>query len=314
MLAAALGHRLADDFDGRVDWFRSAAWGFYTLSEMLALRFGISGENERIHGLRQYLKDGPERLIVLDNHENDAAIQRLFETLEDSRASFIITARRCLLSGVFIYPVTAPLVSSGDNAFPRVAALTGMLRWSPLALDIADGIVSSGDASAKELAVFLQAAGVRTVRALEHEDDLPEIGLLVDWAWPRLSAAARRALGVLAHIDGDHVDIDSLAILARMHQPVKALTELERWRLVQEPVKGRYALHAVVRHAVTKRTKPDPERVFAHYLELLEQHPERFQIEQTHLFSAMEHASQNNDMNALLRIEALVRRLEGQEV
>ena len=32
------------------------------------------------------------------------------------------------------------------------------------------------------------------VRALEHEDDLPEIALLVDWAWPRLSVAARRAL------------------------------------------------------------------------------------------------------------------------
>src|SRR5690606_30484711 len=40
MLAAELGHRLRGAFDGRVDWFRSGAWGFHTLTEMLALRFG----------------------------------------------------------------------------------------------------------------------------------------------------------------------------------------------------------------------------------------------------------------------------------
>lgn len=57
------------------------------------------------------------------------------------------------------------------------------------------------------------------------------------------------------------------------------------------------------------RTSPDPDRVFSRYVGLLEQHPERPEQEQTHLFAAMEHASRKNDMNALLRIEALVRRL-----
>jgi hypothetical protein len=309
MLAAALGHRLRVAFGGRIDWFRSATWGFYTLSEMLALRFGTPRGDDRLQQLQQFLSSGPERLIVLDNHENDVAIQRLFEALHDSNVTFIITARRCLLSGVFIYPVTAPLVTTGDSAFPRVAALTRLLRWNPLALDIADGIVASRAASAKSLAEFLQDAGVTKVRALEHEDDLPEIALLVDWAWQRLSVEARRALAVLAHIEGDHVDTESLAKLARVAKPGATLVELERWRLVQQPVRERYTLHAVVRHAVARRTKPAGDRVFSHYVTLLERHPERLNLEQSHLFAAMEHASRKNDMDGLLRIEELARRL-----
>jgi hypothetical protein len=309
MLAAALGHRLRTTFGGRVDWFRSGAWGFYTLSEMLALRFGTGRGDGRVQRLHTFLSDGPERLIVLDNHENDRAIQRLFETFSDTNATFVITARRCLLAGVLIYPVTAPLVTSGQSAFPRVAALTRLLRWNPLALDIADGIVGSRAASVKALTAFLGDAGVTKVRALEHEDDLPEIALLIDWAWPRLSAEARRVLGVLAHVEGDHMDVASLAKLARVAKLGPALVELERWRLVQQPVTDRYTLHAVVRHAVARRTKPAPDRVFSHYVTMLERHPDRLNLEQSNLFAAMEHASRRNDMNGLLRIEALARKL-----
>lgn len=309
MLAAALGHRLGTSFDGRIDWFRSGAWGFYTLSEMLALRFGTERGEDRIERLQEFLATGPERLIVLDNHENDTAVARLFEALPDSKATFVITARRCLLSGVLIFPVTAPLVTSGESAFPRVKALTRLLRWNPLALDIADAIVATGAASVREIAGFLQESGVTKVRALEHEDDLPEIALLIDWAWPRLGAQARRMLAVLAHVEGDHVDAISLARLARVAKSGPALEELERWRLVQQPAGGRYTLHAVVRYAVARRTKAEPDRVYAHYVSLLERHPERLELEQSHLFAAMEHASRKNDMNALLRIDALARRL-----
>jgi hypothetical protein len=309
MLAAALGHRLRAAFGGRIDWFRSGAWGFYTLTEMLALRFGTARGEDRVQRLQEFLAAGPERLIVLDNHENDTAMARLFETFADANAAFVITARRCLLSGVLIFPVTAPLVTSGESAFPRVAALTRLLRWNPLALDIADGIVASRAAGVKALAEFLREAGVTKVRALEHEDDLPEIALLVDWAWARLGADARRALAVLAHVEGDHVDAESLAKLARVADPGPALAELERWRLVQQPVRERYTLHAVVRYAVARRTRLKADRVFSHYIRLLERHPERIELEQSHLFAAMEHASRKNDMNALLRIDALTRRL-----
>ena len=99
MLAAALGHRLSAAFGGRIEWFRSGAWGFYTLSEMLALRFGTERGDNRVERLRQFLARGPERLIVLDNHENDLAVARLFEAFSDSKATFVITARRCLLAG-----------------------------------------------------------------------------------------------------------------------------------------------------------------------------------------------------------------------
>jgi hypothetical protein len=313
MLAAALGHRLHARFAGRVDWFRSGAWGFYTLSEMLALRFGTGRGDGRVQRLQAFLARGPQRLIVLDNHENDTAVARLFDALPNCRATFVITARRCLLAGVFIFPVVAPLVTAGKSAFPRVAALTRLLRWNPLALDIADGIVGSRAASVKALGAFLRDAGVASVRALEHEDDLPEIALLIDWAWPRLSAEARRALAVLAHVEGDHVDAVSLAQLARATKLAPTIAELERWRLVLQPVRERYALHAVVRHAVAQRTEPDADRVFEHYVTLLEKHPERLELEQSHLFAAMEHASRKNDMMALLRIEALARGLSDAE-
>jgi hypothetical protein len=309
MLAAELGHRLHDAFGGRVDWFRSGAWGFHTLTEMLALRFGTGRGEGRVQRLQQFLASGPQRLIVLDNHESDTAVVQLFEALSDSRATFVITARRCLLSGVLIFPVTAPLVTAGESAFPRVASLTRLLRWNPLALDIADGIVASGAASAEVLGEFLQEAGVMRVRALEHEDDLPEVALLLDWAWQRLSDDARRTLGVLAHVEGDHVDVVSLAELAEVRRIGPALAELERWHLVQQPVNERYTLHAVIRYAVARRTKPDPDRVFSHYVTLLERHPERRELEQTHLFAAMEYAYLQSDMQALLRLEALVRRL-----
>jgi hypothetical protein len=310
MLAAALGHRMRTAFGGRIDWFRSAAWGFHTLSEMLALRFGTGLGEGRVERLRRFLKHSPERLIVLDNHEDDSAMERMFEAFPETNATFVITARRCLLSGVLIFPVVAPLVTSGRSAFPRVAALTRVLRWNPLALDIADSIVASRATSTKALGRFLQDVGVTRVRALEHEDDLPEIALLVEWAWPRLSGAARRALAVLAHVEGDHVDKASLAKLARVARLGPALAELERWHLVQEPLRERYALHAVVRHAVARRTKAAPSRAFRYYVTLLERHPERLELEQTHLFAAMEHAYRNSDMNALLRVNALAERLE----
>jgi hypothetical protein len=310
MLAAALGHRLHAEFGGRIDWFRSAAWGFYTLSEMLALRFGTGLGEGRVERLQKFLARGPERLIVLDNHEDDAAMERLFAAFADANATFVITARRCLLSGVLIFPVVAPLVTSGQSAFPRVAALTRLLRWNPLALDIADSIVGSRAASVKALGEFLRDEGIERVRALEHEDDLPEIALLVAWAWPRLSAEARRAFAVLAHVEGDHVDTQSLAKLARVARLPPALAELERWHLVQQPLRGRFALHAVVRHAVARRTKPAAERVFEHYVTLLETQPERLELEQSHLFAAMEHAYRKSDMNALLRVNALAQRLE----
>jgi len=312
MLAAALAHRLARSFEGRASWFRVGSWDFYTLTEMLALRFGLAGGDERVPRLNAFFARTGPRLIVLDNHEDDRAMARLLDAFARANVTFVITARRCLLAGVLIFPVTAPLVTSGRSAFPRVARLTRMLRWNPLALDIADGIVGSGPATVAELGAFLEQRGVQRVRVIDHEDDLPEIALLVAWAWHKLSPQSRRILGVLSHIEGDHVDLGSLAKLAKIRGDLSpALAPLQTFRLVQEPVSSRYTLHAVVRHAVIKRTALDPELVFEHYVSLLERQPERLLREQTHLFAAMDHAHRTSNLNAMLRVEALARRLAG---
>ncbi|HET7541977.1 MAG TPA: hypothetical protein VFK05_19025, partial [Polyangiaceae bacterium] len=276
MLTAALAHRLAGFFQGRVSWFRVGSWDFYTLTEMLALRFALAGGDDRVQRLNQFFAESGPRLIVLDNHEDDRAMSRLLDAFARAPVTFVITARRCLLAGVLIFPVTAPMVTAGRSAFPRVARLTRMLRWNPLALDIADGIVGSGAATVAELAAFLEQRGVQRVRVIDHEDDLPEIAFLVAWAWRRLSAHSRRILAVLAHIEGDHVDLGSLAKLGKIRGDLSAaLKPLRAWKLVQEPVEDRYTLHAVVRHALVKRTSLDPERVFEHYVSLLEREPER---------------------------------------
>lgn len=312
MLAAALGHHMKSFFAGRLHWFRVGAWDYYTLTEMLALHFGTPRGDARVEGLRDYLARGGARLVVLDNHEDDRAMARLLQALSGTNVTFLVTARRCLLAGVFVFPVTAPLVMSGKSAFPRVAGLTTLLRFNPLALDMADAIVGSRAASVAELERFLLEGGVSNVVAVEHEDDLPEVALLVEWVWQRVGPESRRMLSVLSHVEGDHVDAESLAKLAgARRRPEAAIAELSRFRLVQQPASGRYALHAVVRHALRRKTTFSQERFFSHYVTLLEKQPERFRLEQTHLFAAMDHAHRTSDLAGMLRVQELLRALDG---
>ena len=148
------------------------------------------------------------------------------------------------------------------------------------------------------------------VAAIAHEDDLPEIRLLVRWAWPRVGTTGRRLLTVLAHLEGDHVDADALASLARAGRDARpALRRLARWQLVQQPLPGRWALHATIRHAIEGRTRFDQRRAVAHFVGLLERHPERLDLEQTHLFAAMDHAHRTSDLTLALRLERLLERL-----
>jgi hypothetical protein len=170
--------------------------------------------------------------------------------------------------------------------------------------------VAGGAVTAGELRRFLLARGVDRVRAIAHEDDLPEVVLVVAWAWARLAPAARRMLAVLAHTGGDHVDEASLAALSRAGRGAnQALASLRSLRLVQEPLPGRLALHATVRHAIQARTRVDRRRFFEHYVGLLERRPERIDLEHTHLFAAMDYAHDTGNLEAALRVGELLARL-----
>jgi hypothetical protein len=312
MLACALGHRVKTRFAGGLHWFRSGPWDVRTLGEMLAIRFRTSRERKRLFpSLRRFFADRPSTFVVLDNHENDAAIARLFGELGDARACWIITARRCLLGGLTVYPVIAPLSVGGEVAFPRVRALTPLLRHNPLALDIADAIVGAGAAPVRTLRGWLVTRGVADVRVIDHEDDLPEVALLVEWAWERLDRSERRVLAVLAHTGGDHIDEASVLRLARASsREPNALARLRAFHLVQSPFPGRYALHAVVRHAVAKRTVFDRHRMHGYYLDLLEREPQRLDLEQTHLYAAMDYAHAESSLDWMLRIERLLAKFD----
>jgi RpiB/LacA/LacB family sugar-phosphate isomerase len=324
MLACALGHRVKRRFPGGIHWFRSGPWDASTLSEMMAIRFGTSRERgRRFASLRRAFAERGPTFVVLDNHENDLAASRVLNELEDTPLTWVVTARRCLLGGIDVFPVVAPLSTSGGAAFPRVRALSTLLRHSPLALAIADGLVGSGAIGVGELRSWLVERGVQRVRPIDHEDDLPEVIALVAWVWPRLDPAERRVLAVLSHTEGDHVDEESLLELARVAKtgvpagPRKrdarrggqALGRLRRWRIVDSPLPGRFAVHAVVRYAVSRRTRFEPSRSLTHYLALLERFPERLDLEQTHLYAAMDYAQRVSNLGWMLRIERLLARM-----
>jgi hypothetical protein len=307
-LASALGHRTRPFFRGTMAWLRIGAWDTGTLLEMLALRFGLEARGRAlVPALRRYLSRHLwPSLIVLDNHEDDRSTAALLDTLRNEPVTWIITARRCLLAGVTVFPVAPPLVNRGQSPFPRIAGLTRLLRWNPVALDLADALVADGIIDEDRLGQWLRARGVDRVHAVLHEDDLPEVALLVAFAWSRLPPAERRMLAVMAHMGGDHIDAESLAALARARERTdSALARLLRLRIVQEPMAGRFALHATVRHAVEKRTAVEPGLYFEHYLALLERCPSRLDLEQTHLFAAMDHAQASGDLETILRVQRL---------
>jgi hypothetical protein len=290
------------------------AWDTPALVGMLALRFQVD-RHRSLQAVRRRLASLGEALIVLDNHENDAATAALLDDLRGAPVTWVITARRCLMAGVSIFPVVPPLATQNKDPFPAVAPLTRLLRWNPVGLEIASAAVESGAASAEELRRFLLARGVDRVRVIEHEDDLPEVGLMVAWAWGKLSKEARRMLAVLSHAGGDHMDEGSLVTLsgagagAQARAAAEAVASLRRLKLVQEPFAGRLALHATVRHALERRTRFPPARLFEHYVSLLERSPDRLDLEQTHLFAAMDFAHDTGDLRAALRVQELVSKL-----
>ncbi len=307
VLAAALAHRIRARHPGGAAWLRVGNWDHRTLLQMLALHLGAARE-PLLESVRAALASGGRRLVVLDNHENDRALARFLDELAGAPVTWVITARRCLLAGVAIFPVVAPLVHARRAAFPRVAPLTRLVRWNPLALDIADALVSDGAASVARLRDWLLDRGVARVRVMAHEDDLVEVRLLCEWAWARLPAPARRMLTVLAHCPGDHMDAGSLAALARTpaRSSRSALARLRRWRLVQEPTTGRFALHAVVRYALAGKAQVPGERYFRHYVRMLERDPSRLQEELSHVFAAMDYAQAASSLGDILRVEALL--------
>lgn len=310
-LACALGHRLRAYFQGRIHWFRIGAWDPRTLAAMMASRFGVPSHGRNLlPSVGKWLqREGPS-LVVLDNHEDDAATAELLDGLRDTPVSWVITARRSLLSGVTVFPVVPPLVNAGKSPFPRLGAITRLLRWNPVALDLADALVETSEITVPDLDVHLRAKGIERVRPVEHEDDLPEVALLVEMAWKKLSPSARRMLSVLANMGGDHMDTTSLTILAKAGRSSEAdLARLTALRIVQEPVRGRLTLHATVRHAVLKRTTPLSDRLLEHYVSLLEREPERLDLEQTHFFAAMDHAQNKGDLDTILRVNRLAEAL-----
>lgn len=311
-LATALAHQLKGFFEGRVSFLRIGDWDPTTVVQMMALQLGAIGSGDPMTRLRRELRRRGPSLILLDNHEDDRTTAAVLDGLRDTPTSWIITARRCLLGGVTVFPVVPALIDRRELPFPAVGALTRLLRWHPVALDIADALVERRRVSVSELARRLRRAGVERVVPVAHEDDVPEVKAVVREALRELSPAGRRMMSVLATARGDSMDGDSLAKLAGARRGAEALAALTQLRLVQTPAPGRHALHATVRYAVSAQAPFDPDRYARHYLELLEREPSRLPAEQTHLFSLMDWAQAQRELSTILRVQALAEALERQ--
>lgn len=311
-LAAALGHRLRDHFDGRVAWLRVGAWDVSTVTKMMAMELGLPSQRAlpRLHAA---LGAAGPSLIVLDNHESDRTTATVLESLRDAPVTWILTARRCLLGGVTPFPVVAPLVARREHPFPAIASLTRLLRWHAVALDIADALVGSGRLDAVTLEARLRARGVGRIEPVEHEDDVPEVRGVVHEAALRIGKTARRMLLTLAAMGGDHMDVEWLVKLScapRARSGASAaIAQLRASRLVQEPIPGRLTLHATVRHAVRRMSPMDGEALARGLLALLEAHPGRLRAEQTHLYALMDWAQEKSDLQIILRVQDLAERL-----
>lgn len=309
-LASVLGHRLRRDFDNRLLWVRIGAWDQTTVMQMMAIQLGEKPASDPTKAVRKALSVG-RSLVVLDNHEDDRVTAGTLEALRDLPVTWIITARRCLLGGVTIFPVVPALVALQKSPFPAVAKLTRLLRWHPVALDLADALVANGFVTDVELELHLRARGVDRVTPLAHEDDVPEVRGVVQEGLRHLWAVPRRMLGALAHMRGDHMDRDSLAKLSTARGRADASIEaLLRLRLVQEPWPGRYALHATVHYALRTTLPFDEDAIARHYLEWLEKRPDRILAEQSHLFALMDWAQEKRDLDTILRVHALAALLE----
>lgn len=307
-LAIALGHRMRGFFGGRLAWLRIGAWDRGTVAQLMAAQLGAPGSDAPLRRIRRVLGAAPA-LVVLDNHEDDSVTAATLNDLQGLPVTWVITARRCLLGGVTVVPVVPALIARRENPFPAIAELTGLLRWHPVALDIADGLVSRKQTSVGRLEQRLLARGIRRIVPIDHEDDIPEVRAVVHEALRVVSPAGKRMLAVLASMGGDAMDTASLSSLGRARDGAKELVALAELRLVQFPAEGRVTLHATVRHAIRKPQSGVPsfdvDRYAAHYLDLFEREPERLAEEQTHLFALMDWAQERRDLGTILRVQTL---------
>ncbi|MBL8744628.1 MAG: hypothetical protein JNK04_26145 [Myxococcales bacterium] len=311
-LAAALGHRLRRFFGGRMAWLRIGAWDRSTVAQLMSAQLGARGSDAPMRRIRRALAGSPA-LVVLDNHEDDAVTAATLNDLQGLPVTWVITARRCLLGGVTVVPVVPALIARRENPFPAIAPLTGLLRWHPVALDVADALVRGGHLTVDRLEQRLVARGVRAIVPIEHEDDIPEVRAVVAEALRFVSPAGKRMLAVLASMGGDAMDADSLARLGRARDGARELAALAALRLVQLPAAGRVTLHATVRHAIKKPKSGIPsfdvDRYAAHYLDMFEREPERLVEEQTHLFALMDWAQERRELGTILRVQTLANTL-----
>ncbi len=304
-LAAALGHRLMRHFKRRVAWIRIGGWDPVTVLEMIAFGLGQAPGERPEHAVRQAIGSTPA-LLVLDNHESDAATAAVLRRLRGLPVSWVLTARRCLLGGITIFPVVPPLIERREILFPRVARLTPILRWNAVALDLADGLVAARRATVVELALALSKAGVDRVVPMAHEDDIPEVRAIVMAALARLGPAEKRILATLASSRGDAISTSALLSISRTGAAgPEALRTLRSIRMVQEPLAGRYTLHATVRAALERVLKLDPSRVVSFYLRHFEAEPQRVAEDPTQLFALMDWAQEGGDVGQIVRVHAL---------
>ena len=255
---------------------------------------------------------GGERLVVLDNHEDDRAMARLLQELSGTPATFVITARRCLLAGVLVFPVTAPLVTERSRGVPA--------RGSPHA----DAALEPARARHRRLDRRLGRRHRDRARGVPPREERDARARHRPRRRPARSGAAR-GLGMGAASAGEPAHPrrafphrrrsrrSRFAGPARPHRRAAPSVRLGlsatgtscRSRCADDT---RSTPSCGMRSPVARRSRPSaPSRTT---WRCSSSDPERLDLEQTHLFAAMDYAHRSGDLRAMLRIERLLKKLE----
>ena len=296
-LAAALGHRLRARLSRRARVVPGGRWDHRTLLEMLAIRLGVPlggfrDRARRLRALRRRLA-GAATCSSSSTTTRTTARWRAFwrarrppGRLAAHRAPLPALGRLGLSGGCAAGHAGPQPVPAGRRAHRAPALESARARHQQRAGR--DGRRQRGRAAR----LAGRAAAWRACASIAHEDDLPELAPARPLGVAPLAAPADALLTVLAHLRGrsHRCALAARSLRAGRRRRRRRALASRRWHLVQQPLPGRFALHAIVRYAIEGRTRFDQRRARRPLRRLLERHPERLDLEQTHLFAAMDHA------------------------
>ncbi|GAA1990980.1 AfsR/SARP family transcriptional regulator [Catenulispora subtropica] len=300
--AVHLAHRLAPHYpDGQVyltfQGHTPGAQPIAPADAAAALLLQVGVPPERIPadpaaraGLWRARLVGKRMLLLLDDAVSSEQVRPLLPGAGAGGCLVLLTSRRRLMALDDAVPVTLDVLSAADAARlfatraarpgvdaedPDVREVVRLCGRLPLAVRLmASRLRHYPACSAADLVADLAAANRRRMTALSAED--VSVSAAFDCSYRDLAPERQRLFRLLGLPPGDDIEPYAAAALSGL-EPAdawRALRDLEERHLVEEPVRGRYRMHDLIReHARGLAAADEPDvrdsavrRLLHHYL------------------------------------------------